>query len=503
MFVCSFLMRDVQVFRVCGNIYVNIWDWLYFYLGVLFLCWREVKGMRLTRVKIENFKSLRSVDVPLEKVNVVVGQNASGKTNFVDAFLFLREVYTTYVHRPFIPPYLKWWGWKNIVHGGRLDEPIRFVLFFYDDLTGLNYTFETVLIYEANTIKIHYEKLQVNEGGNDSNLITIEREGDIFSLRYGERYLSIMQRELDVMKKKLVKTLYVGKLYDNLIGVLKEGKIEEKVDLKSLLEATSWAIVWDESPSDMMVVQLNFNGKTVFFWDMILEDLLIKMGRKPGEIEKSFNSFVPYVLDRIQQFFQDITVLKVMDVKGVREPKPLSEERTLNEDYSNLVQVLYNIYLKRHDFPDEIKFLIKRLFPNTFVSFKLLGDGRISLVLVENGLELDPPSISDGVLKVLGIATALYNIRGGMLLIDQIEDSLHAFTIETILDELREKENLTVIVTTHSPVVIDITDPKELIIATKEGNVTTLRKIESPSKVKEELSKLGVTLSERWLYGEL
>ena len=221
--------------------------------------------MRLTRVKIENFKSLRSVDVPLEKVNVVVGQNASGKTNFVDAFLFLREVYTTYVHRPFIPPYLKWWGWKNIVHGGRLDEPIRFVLFFYDDLTGLNYTFETVLIYEANTIKIHYEKLQVNEGGNDSNLITIEREGDIFSLRYGERYLSIMQRELDVMKKKLVKTLYVGKLYDNLIGVLKEGKIEEKVDLKSLLEATSWAIVWDESPSDMMVVQLNFNGKTVFF----------------------------------------------------------------------------------------------------------------------------------------------------------------------------------------------------------------------------------------------
>ncbi len=490
--------------------------------------------MRLTRVKIENFKSLRSVDVPLEKVNVVVGQNASGKTNFVDAFLFLREVYTTYVHRPFIPPYLKWWGWKNIVHGGKLEEPIRFVLYFYDDLTGLKYTFETVFIYEANTMKIYYEKLQTMGEDGDSDLITIEREGDVLSIRYSEAYLSIMKKELEILKEKFDKmnfkleefignsekteerprgiflSLYFKEKHDILTNILEKGKIEEKVDLRSILNIISWASVWEYTPSDLMVVQLNLNGKTIFFWDVMIRDLLIRIGRKPDKFRK-FNylirefldSFVLYVIRRIQQFFQDITVLKVMDIKGVREPKPLREERTLNEDYSNLVQVLYNIYLKRHDFPDEIKYLMKRLFPNTYVSFKLLGDGRISLVLVENGLELDPPSISDGVLKVLGIATALYNIRGGMLLIDQIEDSLHAFTIETILDELREKENLTVIVTTHSPVVIDITDPKELIIATKEGNVTTLRKIESPSKVKEELSKLGVTLSERWLYGEL
>lgn len=41
---------------------------------------------RLTRIKVEGFKSLRSVDLELRDVNVLIGANGSGKSNLVQVF---------------------------------------------------------------------------------------------------------------------------------------------------------------------------------------------------------------------------------------------------------------------------------------------------------------------------------------------------------------------------------------------------------------------------------
>jgi predicted ATPase len=48
--------------------------------------------MRITRVRLENWKNFRSVDVRLAKRLFVIGPNASGKSNFLDAIRFLRDV---------------------------------------------------------------------------------------------------------------------------------------------------------------------------------------------------------------------------------------------------------------------------------------------------------------------------------------------------------------------------------------------------------------------------
>ncbi len=39
----------------------------------------------LKRIRIENYRSIGEVDVELGPLTVLVGQNGSGKTNFVDA----------------------------------------------------------------------------------------------------------------------------------------------------------------------------------------------------------------------------------------------------------------------------------------------------------------------------------------------------------------------------------------------------------------------------------
>jgi DNA repair exonuclease SbcCD ATPase subunit len=47
---------------------------------------------RITRVRLENYKSIRSCDVRLEPLTVLVGKNGSGKSNFLDALAFTRDV---------------------------------------------------------------------------------------------------------------------------------------------------------------------------------------------------------------------------------------------------------------------------------------------------------------------------------------------------------------------------------------------------------------------------
>jgi len=48
--------------------------------------------MRFTRLKLENWRNFRRVDVPLSPGVVIVGPTASGKTNLLDGLLFLRDV---------------------------------------------------------------------------------------------------------------------------------------------------------------------------------------------------------------------------------------------------------------------------------------------------------------------------------------------------------------------------------------------------------------------------
>ena len=48
--------------------------------------------MRFTHLKLENWRNFLAVDVPLQQRAFLVGPNASGKSNVLDALRFLRGV---------------------------------------------------------------------------------------------------------------------------------------------------------------------------------------------------------------------------------------------------------------------------------------------------------------------------------------------------------------------------------------------------------------------------
>ncbi|RKY29900.1 MAG: ATPase, partial [Candidatus Omnitrophota bacterium] len=51
--------------------------------------------MSIKRIEVKNFKSFKEVRVDLRKFNVIIGANASGKSNFVHIFEFLRDITTS------------------------------------------------------------------------------------------------------------------------------------------------------------------------------------------------------------------------------------------------------------------------------------------------------------------------------------------------------------------------------------------------------------------------
>lgn len=48
--------------------------------------------MLLSHIRLKNWRNFQALDVPLRNVTYVLGPNASGKSNLLDALRFLRDV---------------------------------------------------------------------------------------------------------------------------------------------------------------------------------------------------------------------------------------------------------------------------------------------------------------------------------------------------------------------------------------------------------------------------
>ncbi|MCH8114701.1 MAG: AAA family ATPase [Chloroflexi bacterium] len=86
----------------------------------------------LERITVEGFRSIRSiVDLPLGDINILIGANGAGKSNFIGVFEFLRSI-----RRGELQSYVgKNGGAERILHfGSRTTEKIRIHVFFKDDI---------------------------------------------------------------------------------------------------------------------------------------------------------------------------------------------------------------------------------------------------------------------------------------------------------------------------------------------------------------------------------
>ncbi|MGQ4914183.1 MAG: AAA family ATPase [Candidatus Asgardarchaeia archaeon] len=444
-------------------------------------------------IHVKNFKSYKSTRIPLNKFNVVVGPNASGKTNLVELFKLIKKIYT---ESSDINPFLDWWGYQNVVW--QRDETLPISVKFVMNINKYDVMYETTFTGIGGKFHFLKEHLKVN------GIVDIVREGNWIFVKHDEKYLNkVWKHALNVIEESNDTLLFIEK---------KIGRIPKNKDFY-LNEKTFVEIKEDKSfLNRVFIIPFLMDNKIGLFtiYTTLPEEKEVKTGVIPLIISSNTSANKEnseYVIRKIAlsilDFFANSRLLFSLNARKIKENiQPVKKEKDLLDDGSNLQNVLYNLYLEENQIPTRIKNALAVLFPNMNVRFELTQDSRLFIKVMEKNLELYPPMISDGLYKILAILTALES-EHSILVIDEIENSLHPEAIELIIDELKNNDKQ-VIITTHSPAVIDIVDPADLLIIERDNEgCSKARRIKNPQKLKQRLHELGITVSEGWLYGKL
>lgn len=447
----------------------------------------------IKKVRIVNFKSFKNVEVPLKQFNVLIGPNASGKTNFIEFFKFLKRALVE-PRRPYIP-YIEWWSYRNIVWGGKEELPIEAEIECEIDEYEIKYTVSFSGI--GGVFRIIHEKFDIK------GFLTLEREGQILRILHDKGFLSKNTSEIEKFKS------FIERFYGRLpfmelkkfsIETLLEKTISLPTDFWNLLNLETLLPLPSPSKSTLsycMISIPSLGGPERGIAREILGGLVIL----PKYKYKRYLSPLDVLLKEFKEALTGFTILRHPNVQAIRAPALPRETRVLFEDASNLSNILNIWFMERLRFPERIEAALSKLFPNIQMVTSLTPQGEVFIKVHENGVELNPPCISDGFYKVLAILAAI-ELRPSLLAIDEIENSLHAKTLEYIIDELKSS-GVTVVITTHSPIVVDMVNLEDLLIVEKTPEGTKLTTVKEPEQVRKKLKELDLTQSESWLYGEL
>lgn len=143
-----------------------------------------------------------------------------------------------------------------------------------------------------------------------------------------------------------------------------------------------------------------------------------------------------------------------------RRNEPLLNSAIVSPAYSyDEVSSLSKLILSDQNIEEELLNLI-RLFDDNITNLKILSPSKISSIYLDHKkLGLTPLYIfGDGLKRTLAIAIALYSAKNGVLLIDEIETSIHISALGSVFSWIVQaclNNNIQLFITTHSLEAID------------------------------------------------
>ncbi len=117
---------------------------------------------------------------------------------------------------------------------------------------------------------------------------------------------------------------------------------------------------------------------------------------------------------------------------------------------------------------------------------------------------IPPELVSDGTLRLLAFITTLY-LGKHVVVFEEPENYVHPWLYRTLVNLFR-KAPCQVVFTTHSPYVLDLLNPEDVVIVGKINGETRVHGVDDDPKLLERVRKLlteGILLGEVWYSGEL
>ncbi len=454
----------------------NIWEDWRRRLPLIRVAHMLFMDAKLEKIHVQNFKGLKDLELDLGQFNVLIGSNGSGKTSVLEAFKFIRLCIDPAASPTY--PFNPWWGFGNLVWSGNEELAVSFSLEYSAHGTGI--TYDGIISGAGGSLSFLNERCDVKD------IVSIERDSGMFKITLDEKFAMANSEALESLKNQ-----HAPDLNESAICSTHQIKPNRSV----IRRLARWLPRRRYGDRLGLGTFHDFRRSEDDISPLTVCPMLHDAGSpRPRSLYRYISSLLSWN--------DDVVFLRHLNFDVLRRPVSIDDTGKLAEDGDGLVSLLFLWYHSNDgELPDGIVLALEDLFPGWRVVFELTADGRAMLTVKDGDLRLAPPSIPDGFYKLLAILAAV-ELNPRILLIDEVDTSLHAKVIDYVLDTLKTSES-TVIITTHSPLVIDMVDLEDLIVLEHAGSGISSRRIRNPDDLRMRLKENGLTASESWIYAEI
>ncbi len=467
-------------------------------------------AVEIRKIVIKNFKNLKDVVIYPKKFNVLIGPNGSGKTNFLEFFKLSRKIYVE--RNPY--PFLEWDGYENVVWNHQRSLPIEFEIETVERTTLAEFLKKyswvgdvelekdiSIDIFRrisasfwadrAENLKILSERIEV-EVPRLKYRFAIGKSGNTLKIQLNEKEYEIKDKTVDIKS-----------LHFEIIRIIEEGiKFFDSDYIMDTINDTLITDILEMLPKNAInkfkeelkgsFSKIDVQPKEVYF----LEN---KVKNVPVQISEEISDVLPLtVYLPILALFKTIVLFPLNLTEIKYKSKIIPRDESISDRGENALDILALVQLKENRLPERIEYAVEQYF-NGKVYFR-----NANLYLYDKRTEYSKEHLPDGLLKLLVILTALEQ-NPSILLIDEIENSLHPELLEFLINTLKEECNGCVFVTTHSPVVLNLVEPEEIFIFKPKDDgsieIKNVTEYKSKDELMKELEELGISLGEKVLYG--
>jgi predicted ATPase len=364
----------------------------------------------LKRLRLERFKNFKEVELILGPLTLLVGTNASGKSNIRDAFRFLHGISRGYILADIMG--------EKYIEGGVLQW------------LGIRGGTREVAFQNANTfaIEVSFPIKHLNHEQTLSYRIEVNPGQAIAPPRVVSEYL-VAETE--------------GPIFTTVLSLKKQG---ESLSVKM------------HNPAGEGVINAFPNHQP------LLSQLAAIRSNTIGSRSTAF-----FVKEISEIALATLAGMRFLELSPEAMRLPSFPGQTIlgdrGENLSSVIQSICNDPHRRHALIQ----WVKELTPMDAKDFKFPSDftGRILLTLLEeNGQTVSAYSTSDGTLRFLAIIAALLGPEPAQFyFFEELENGIHPTRLHLLLQLIERKVsegNIQIVTTTHSPQLLRLVSQETL-----------------------------------------
>jgi predicted ATPase len=385
--------------------------------------------MKILKLEIDGFRSFKSQTWCPEALNVVIGPNASGKSNLLRVLELL-----------------------SAAASGRLGKYVQ------------------------------------QQGGMDS----LVYDGRVPEVRVKARMLPIPPYE-DIARDSLNYEIVLGRMGSSSAYRIVREVLVNELGMPLLKRDPHHAVVYSIAKQAFVApTTLATTSSTTTTTTTPNPEYAIVARPESVEEEESLLASVrgPFAPNRFAaEFGAELASWSVFEPFSTDKESTVRQANTARHDVQvqpngqNLVTVLHTLYYGNREFKEELNAAMRAAFGEDFEELTIppAADQRVQLRVRWRSLQRDVPSadLSDGTLRFLYLLAILANPNPPPLIaIDEPETGLHPSMLRIVAEYARDAANRTqVILTTHSPELLDAfgDEPPTTTVVEWQGGQTGLR----------------------------